>query len=300
VGQVAVPVGVVGVGRIGAPLVGRLVAAGHDVVATDVRPQRRRDVEQVGARWVPDVAEAAGHGSVLLTVLPGVPELRDLVAGPGKLLSRLPSGAVWVDLTSASFELGQECAAVAQAHDVPYLDAPIGGGVPAVRNGVATLYVGGDGAVLETALPVLHAFATTVHHVGGAGAGYLTKLLVNLLWFGHATLTTEVLLLARRHGQASDRMRELLLDGAGSSAFIAEHLPALLAVDYLADFGLSRCVEELDSVEQTAEQAGVPHPVTSIVADVYRKALAHFGPVDGELMASAWLEQQAGFQLSDE
>jgi 3-hydroxyisobutyrate dehydrogenase len=295
-----VAVGVVGVGRIGAPLVGRLVAAGHDVVATDVRPERRREVEQAGARWMSDADEVAGHGGVLLTVLPGVPELRDLVVGPGGLLSRLPAGVVWVDLTSASFEFGQECAPAALARGVSYLDAPIGGGVPAVRDGVATLYVGGDGAVVETALPVLHAFATTVHHVGGAGAGYLTKLLVNLLWFGHATLTTEVLLLARRHGQAPDRMRELLLGGAGSSAFIVEHLPALLAGDYLADFGLSRCVEELDSVERTAEQARVPHPVTSVVADVHRRALAHFGPVDGELMASAWLEQRAGFPLGKE
>jgi hypothetical protein len=84
---------------------------------------------------------------------------------------------------------------------------------------------------------------------------------------------------------------------AGDSAFAARHLPALLSGDYLRDFGLDRCVEELDSVERAAGLAGTPHPLTSATAELHRDALRRFGPVNGELMGPAWLEEQAGTRL---
>lgn len=293
-------IGVVGVGRIGAPLVARLVAAGHEVTAADVRAERRRVVEEAGARWAPRSVDAAAAGEMLLTALPGGPELREAVLGPAPLLSPLGEGAIWVDMTSASAELGRECAQRAHAHAIGYLDAPIGGGVPAMREGAVTLYVGGDGGVLAASEAVLRSFATTIHHVGEEnGSGYLVKLLINLLWFGQAALTTEALLLARRHGVPADRMRAVLHESAGDSAFAARHLPALLRGDYLRDFGLDRCVEELDSVESAADRAGTPHPLTAATARLHRDALRRYGAVDGELMGPAWLEEQDGSPLSE-
>ena len=293
-------VGVVGVGRIGAPLVARLVAAGHEVVATDIRPDRQDPVERMGARWAPDAADVAGGSSVLITVLPGSPELSELVLGAGRLLTHIEPGTTWIDMTSASVEVGRQCAAAAREHGVDYLDAPIGGGVPGMRDGTVTLYVGGESRVLDAAGELLRSFASRVHHVGDNGAGYLAKLLINLLWFGQATLTTEALLLARRNGISPGRMHAVLQDSAGDGAFVARHLPALLAGDYLRDFGLDRCVEELDSIEYTAERAGTPHPVTTAVVELHRAALLHFGPVDGELMGPALLEEQAGSRLRGE
>jgi 3-hydroxyisobutyrate dehydrogenase len=293
-------VGVVGVGRIGAPLVARLVAGGHEVVATDIRPDRRDVVERAGARWAPDAAGVAADSSVLFTVLPGSQELSELVLGPGSLLAHMEPGTTWIDMTSASPEAGRQFAAAARERGVHCLDAPIGGGVPGMREGTVTLYVGGGERVLEAVEELLHSFASQVHHVGDNGAGYLAKLLINLLWFGQAALTTEALLLAQRHGISPGRMHTVLQGSAGDGAFVARHLPALLAGDYLRDFGLDRCVEELDSVEFTAERAGTPHPVTTAVAELHRAALLRFGPVDGELMGPALLEEQAGSVLRDD
>jgi 3-hydroxyisobutyrate dehydrogenase len=295
-----VSVGVVGVGRIGVPLIARLVAAGHDVAATDIRPEQRRAAEEVGAQWMPDAARVAANRGVVFTVLPGSPELSELVLGSGGLLAHMRAGTIWVDMTSASVELGRRCADAARIHGVDYLDAPIGGGVPAMREGSATLFVGGESRVLDQVDAVLRSFASSVQHVGANGAGYLAKLLINLLWFGQAALTTEALLLAQRHGVSPERMSEVLHGSAGDGAFAARHLPALLAGDYLRDFGLDRCVEELDAIETTAEGAGTPHPLTSAVAELHRAALDHYGPVDGELMGPAWLEEQAGTRLSGE
>jgi 3-hydroxyisobutyrate dehydrogenase len=194
---------------------------------------------------------------------------------------------LWIDLTSGSPDVVG-----------PHLDAPMGGGVSAMREGAITLYVGGSADVLADATPLLRSFASTIHHVGESGSGYLAKLLINLQWFGHALLATESLLLASRHGISGERMQSLLTGSAGDSAFASRHLPSLLAGDYLRDFGLDRCLEELKSVSRAASVVDTPHRLTSLVTELHRNALDHFGPVDGELMGPALLEEQAGFRLS--
>jgi 3-hydroxyisobutyrate dehydrogenase-like beta-hydroxyacid dehydrogenase len=268
------------------------------VLATDLRPERRRAALEAGARWAADATEATTVSDLVITALPGSAELRELVLGCGRMLTHIGGGGtIWVDLTSASVELGRACSQEARALGVGYLDAPVGGGVPAVRDGSATLYVGGRPEVLDAAAPVLHAFAGAIHHIGDNGAGYLAKLLINLLWFSQAAITTEALLLAQHHGVPPAVMQAVLRGSAGDSAFAARHLPTLLRGDYLRDFGFDRCVEELDSIEHTANLAGTPHPLTRVTTELHRDALSRFGPVSGELMGPAWLEEQAGTQL---
>ena len=120
-------VGVIGVGRIGAPLVARLVSGGHEVVATDIRPDRAEIAERAGVRWAPDAAQVAAAGSVVFTALPGSSELSELVLGPDRLLEHMGAGAVWIDMTSAFVELGRQCSDAARIRGVDFLDAPIGG-----------------------------------------------------------------------------------------------------------------------------------------------------------------------------
>lgn len=293
-------VAVIGVGRIGLPLVQRLVAAGHLVRAHDVRPEVELQVRSAGATWAPRLADAIAGSEVVLTVLPGSSELASVVFGPRGLLTALSSGSVWVDLTSADPDLAGRLAEAALANDVPYLDAPIGGGVQAITDGTVRVYVGGPATVLAQVRPVLEAFAAEIQHIGEPGAGYLAKLLVNSLWFGQAVMTAEALLVAQRAGIDATTMTAALRGSAGDGAFVGQHLSALLRGDYLTTFGLDRCVEELDSVLRFAEDQDLPHPMLTALADLHRQALERFGPVDGELMAVALLEAQADTVLRAE
>lgn len=290
-------VAVIGVGRIGWPLVQRLVAAGHAVRAHDVRPEVEVRVRSAGAGWAPRLADAVDGCEFVITVLPGSAELAGAVLGADGLLARLPAGPVWIDLTSAAPDLGARLAEAARSAGVAYLDAPIGGGVQAMTAGTVRLYVGGPASVLAAARPVLQAFAGEIRHLGGPGAGYLTKLLVNALWFGQAAMTAEALLLAQRAGVDPSTLAAAVSGSAGDGAFAAHHLPALLRGDYLLDFGLDRCVEELESVGRFADEHTLPHPMLAALTDLHRAALERFGPVDGELMAVALLEEQAGTVL---
>ena len=241
----------------------------------------------------------AADAEILITMLPGAGEVREVMAGSGGVLPAMPSSAVWIDMSSTSPAAGRELAAAARTRGVGVLDAPVGGGVPAAQSGTLQVFVGGDAVVLDRCRPVLEVLADPqrIIHVGGSGAGYTVKLLVNLLWFGQAVATGEALLLARRAGIDLDVLRQTLADSAASSVFIRDDIGALLDGDYLTSFGLDRCCEELTAVADLARELAVPAELTQVVEQTYLRALERFGPVDGELMAVALLEEEAGLRL---
>lgn len=294
----------VGAGRIGLPVAAQLVAAGHHVEVVDVR-HMQVDVEAVGARWGGSLLAGLPRDQVLITVLPGSPELRELMLGPldgsaPAALALLARGCSWVDMTSAAPDLAADLAAAAAQQGVRYVDAAVGGSPHDAQRGGLTLYVGGEDSDVQRLRPVFEAFAdpSCIHHMGGHGAGYLTKLLINQLWFGQAVAVGEAMLLGAHAGLATTRLAGVLAASPAGSMFVQTYLRSLLSGDYLPTFGLARVVEELDSLARMADSAGSPWSVSGGVAEIHRQALAHFGDVDGELLGAAWLEHVAGHTLS--
>jgi 3-hydroxyisobutyrate dehydrogenase len=292
-------VGFIGVGRMGLPMCANLVRAGHEVIAGDLREELEGAVTACGARWGGPGPTVAAAADVLITMLPGSPELRDLMLAPGGPLTALPQTATWIDMTSTSPVTGQLLASAARAKGIGMLDAPVGGGVRAAPAGSLHLFVGGDAALLERHRSLLEALADPgrITRMGGHGAGYTTKHLVNLLWFGQAIATAEALILGRREGIDPELMQRTLSGSAASSSFIRHDLGALLDGDYLTSFGLDRCCEELAAITALARQDGVPFELSEHVEQIYQRALDRYGSADGELLAVAMLEEQAGVRL---
>jgi 3-hydroxyisobutyrate dehydrogenase len=286
-------VGLIGLGRMGTPMCATLVGAGHRVVAGDIRPERDAAATDAGAAWAGTADAVAAQADILLTSLPGPSELREAM---GHALGALRAGSAWVDLTSATPGEAEELGARARSAGVDCLDAPVGGGPGEAATGSLRLFAGGDADVIDRLRPVLGALGQ-VEHVGRHGDGYTVKLLVNLLWFGQAVVTGEAMLLARARGLDLDVVRRALDASAAGSEFTRRDLPRLLDGDYLASFGVDRCAEELRSVTGLAEEAGLPFALSRRVADAYERALERYGAVDGELLAVALLEEEAGLHL---
>jgi 3-hydroxyisobutyrate dehydrogenase len=284
---------------MGLPVCRRLVAAGYGVTAVDVRADRREAARAAGAAIAADPAVVAPRVDVVVTVLPGSPELSQLMPG---VISEAPPRATatstwtWIDLTSASPLAAAPLREAALARGLECLEAPMGGGPSAAEAGSLQLYVGGPEAVVLRHRRLLESLGRVVH-VGGHDAGYTVKLLVNLLWFGQALATGEALLLARRTGLDLDVVRGALADSAAAGRFLKQDVDALLDGDYLTTFGIDRCVEELDAVVAMAAEHDLPFELSTVVRDLYTRALVRYGPVDGELLSVALLEEQAGTEL---
>jgi 3-hydroxyisobutyrate dehydrogenase len=140
-----------------------LVSAGHTVTAGDARAELERAVMQCGAQWRARLAEISAGADILITMLPGSGEVREVMAGSG-VLAAMPSTALWIDMTSSGPAAVRELAAAALARGVGALDAPVGGGGPAAQAGTLQVFVGGDAAALDRCRPVLEACRPAAHH----------------------------------------------------------------------------------------------------------------------------------------
>jgi 3-hydroxyisobutyrate dehydrogenase len=275
---------------MGLPVCARLVESGFDVVATDVAPDRRADAEAAGARWV-DGIEAAARADIVVTVLPGPPEV-SAIARP--LTEATVAGTLWLDLSTASPEVARRVGAAARPHDIVVVDAPLGGSPEDARAGRLLSFAGGRDEDIDRARPVLEAIAAKVVNVGPHGSGYLTKLLANALWFGQAVATAEALAIADRSGLDLTRIQGALAQSAGGRGFVADDAPALIAGDTMPAFSFARCVEQLRSLQRAATDLNVTAEVLDAVATVHAEALREYGEVDGEMIGALYAAHRAG------
>jgi len=274
-------IGIIGLGRMGGPIAARLIAAGLDVATHDSRADSGRTVD--------DAATLAASVDVLVTVLPGTPELSAVMEAVS-----LREGGLWLDLTSADPTVAAEIASALAAGGVESVGAPMGGGPSAAAAGELSFFVGGGGASIARIRPILDLLGTTTIMGDDVTVAYTTKLLANTLWFGQAVAVAEALLLGQAQGIDPKRLSDALAASAGGSVFLSDHLPALLDGDYLETFGIDRVVEELDSVTGLARRHGTPIELTERVARTHREALDEFGAINGELLGMKLLEHRAG------
>jgi len=292
-------IGFVGLGRMGLPMCAALAGAGYRVTATDERPGAQADAVACRAAWRDTPAQAAAAADALITVLPGSCEVQAVMLGEAGALEAMAAGTTWIDMTSSSPSAVRPVRERAIAAGVQVLEAPVGGGVQAARDGRLQLFVGGAAGVLERHRALLEVLGDPerIVHVGGHGTGYTAKLLVNLLWFGQAIATAEALLLGQRTGIDPQVLKQTLGGSSAASTFLSRDVDAVFEGDYLASFELDRICAELEAVTALARDHRVPFELSDCVYRTYRRALARYGPVNGELLGMALREDQAGQKL---
>jgi 3-hydroxyisobutyrate dehydrogenase len=287
-------IGVLGVGRMGGPIARYLAAVGFDVTVYDLEGGRSAQAGTAISESARDLAESS---DILITVLPGIPEIADAMIGADPLVESMRPGSLWLDFTSNDPRVARQIAERAAARGVESVGAPMAGGVDAAGTASLRFYPGGSPSAIDRVRPILDALGA-IQQVGDTiEAGYIAKLLANLLWFGQAVAVTEALLLGQALGLSPAALRDQLASSAGGSVFIDEYLDRLLDGDYLESFGIDRCVEELETLVSLARDSDSPFEVSSTVARVHREALERFGAIDGELLGSRLLEERAGRTL---
>ncbi len=203
-------VGQIGLGSIGRPIALRLVRAGHNVTAFDIRASELNPAELGDVVSVGSVADAISGAEVVITVLPTSDDVRRALLSD-ESRGALGRGTVCVDMTTGYPAATREIASELADCGVAMIDAAIcNGGVPAAEQGSLTLVVGGDNAAIEAASPVLAAVASSVIHAGDLGTGQTIKLLNNAVVMASAAVLAEVIAVAEAYGLDRTDFTEVL------------------------------------------------------------------------------------------
>ncbi len=286
-------VGFIGLGRMGAPMCGNILAVGHDLLVHDVRRDVAAGLLAAGAAWAGSPREAAADREVVITMLPGPSQVEEVLHGPGGLLGGLPAGAIWMDMSTSTPAVADKVQSLAASRGVAVLDAPVSGGVTGARDGTLQIFTGGTAGDYQRVRPLLTAMGdpARILHVGPPGAGYTVKLMINLLWFAHLTITAEVLTVGVSAGVDPGVLRRSLLASAAASHFLEyDVLSVLERGDFDSSFVLALACKDLGLAVDLARQTGVPAEVSALVEQIYRRARAQYGDEGGQMLPMKLLE----------
>lgn len=229
-------VGVVGVGRMGRPMVDRLLAAGHSVSAFARRPELVSGLAAVGVRCVPTPA-ALGTGQAVVLVCAYTDAQVVEIALDGGLVDSLDPGSVLVVHTTGRPATVLEIEPVAAARRAAVLDAPVSGTPEDAAAGRLTLLVGGDPDAVAAARPVMAAYADPIVEAGPLGAGQQLKLVNNLILGAHVELLADAARVAEELGIDPRVLVAALPHCTGSSVAAEMMVPLGSAADLVASTG---------------------------------------------------------------
>jgi 3-hydroxyisobutyrate dehydrogenase len=281
-------VGFIGLGHMGRPMSRNILAAGHDLVVHDIRREAAADLEAAGAGWAASPRETGAGREVVITMLPAPAHVEQVLLGPDGLLSGLAAGSVWIDMSTSVPAVADRVRAVAgPGRAIAVLDAPVSGMAVGAKAGTLQIFVGGEEATFHRVRPLLEAMGDPerILYVGGHGAGYTVKLMLNLLWFSHLVATAEVLTIGTQAGVELATLRRCLLASPAASNFLERDVLSVLDHgDYDDSFALALACKDLGLAVDLAGQVGVPVEVSAVVEQIYRRARAQYGDAGGEML----------------
>jgi len=228
-------IGFLGAGRMGAPMVQRLTAAGHDVHALGRTDEKRTAVAGLGATPVAAATDAVRDADVVIVCVFTDEQVRTLCTDT--LLDAMAPGAALVLHTTGSPRTAEDIAARAADRGVAVVDAPVSGGPHDIAAGSVTVFAGGDADVVERVRPALVAYAEPLLHVGPLGSGQRVKLVNNTMFAAQIGVVAEGVRLARELGVDEPTVLSALTHGSAASRALSGIAATGSAEDFKARVG---------------------------------------------------------------
>lgn len=259
----------VGIGKMGLPMAGHIMGAGHEVTVFNRTLERCDPLREDGATVATSAAEALREAEVLVTMLADPAAVEAQILADDGVLGDAPDGLVWLEMSTIGPTAARDFAARATDAGVEMLDAPVSGSVAVAEAGGLVSMVGGEEAALERALPVLEAMTKAHFHLGGSGAGAAMKLAVNVMIAAQTVAISEALVLAEAAGIDRGDAYEVIAAGALKSPFVDYKKAAFLDPDGTpAAFALDLMRKDLKLALEQGAAAGLPLLGAGASADV--------------------------------
>jgi 3-hydroxyisobutyrate dehydrogenase-like beta-hydroxyacid dehydrogenase len=258
-----------GLGIMGRPMAENLRKAGFDVVVWN---RTREKAEDFGGEVATTPAEAAAAAGTVISMVPDVPEVEQVLLGDGGAADGLDAGGLCIDMSTiaptATISIAQRLA----ERGIDFLDAPVTGSRPRAEDGTLAIMVGGDSAALERARPFLDAMGRMVVHVGPTGHGEMAKLINNIVGAINAAAIAEGLVLAREYGLDTDALLEVVASGSGASAMADLKAQAMLKHDFEPLFKLEHMLKDVRHCLDEARALGIRLELGEAAERLYAEA----------------------------
>jgi len=258
-----VRVGFVGLGVMGLPMVGHLLAAGHDVAVWARRPESAAPIVAAGAVACGSPAELAARSEVVISIVTASADVEQLAFGPGGLVEGFAPGSIHVDMSTIAPGTARRLAVRYAGRGIAWLDAPVSGGGQGAIDATLALMVGGRADVLERVRPLFGCLGKTVVHMGEAGAGQVAKACNQMIMVSVIQAVAEAMRLAGAHGLDLAKVLEALQGGSAASRVLDVMGGRMARRDFVAGIQARLHHKDFAILMDEARQRGAPLPLAA-------------------------------------
>ena len=268
--------GFIGLGIMGAPMAGHLVAAGHTVFV-HTRGRVPPTIADSRATLCTTACGVAERADIVFTMVPDTPDVEAVLFGPHGVAAGLGTGKTVVDMSSVSPIATKDFAQRIAALGCDYLDAPVSGGEVGAKNATLSIMVGGTEAAFERVRPLFALMGKNITHVGAVGDGQTAKVANQIIVALNIEAVAEALVFAAKAGADPARVRAALMGGFASSRILEVHGQRMIDRTFNPGFRIELHQKDLNLALSTARSLGVALPNTATAQELFNVCAAHGG-----------------------
>ena len=267
-------IGFIGLGNMGAPMVKRLVASGHDITGYDVMESAMAALSEVKMSFSKDILTAAREQDVVITMLPNGEALIKVVEA---IIPVMPKGSCFIDCSTVDINSTRQVATLLKNAAIHVLDAPVSGGVGGAEAGTLTFMVGGSEDSFAIGNPLFKIMGKRVIHCGADGAGQAAKICNNMILGVTMIATCEAFALADDLALDRQKLFDVVSTSSGNSWSMSTYCPASGVGpespsdnDYLPGFSASLMLKDLMLSQEAATIHGTPTRTGQLALELYQ------------------------------
>jgi 3-hydroxyisobutyrate dehydrogenase-like beta-hydroxyacid dehydrogenase len=270
------PVAVLGMGKMGRALAGRLLDQGWPVYIWNRSTIDLADLESRGAVRLNSLEALWNNASVVITFLANDEALANVCFNDECVLCQGSRGRTLIDMSTVSPRISAEIAMKAHSVGVEYLRSPVSGNPTVLSAGNITLIVSGPRETFDGVSELMNSIGPTVLYVGDAEQSRTLKLAINSGLAVTAQIMAELIVFGENNGIERSTLLHALGESVMGSPFIRYKAPGLIDHDYSATFTTNLLIKDLELALEVAHGAELSLPLIELVS-----ALAHLASING-------------------
>ena len=268
-------IALIGLGKMGLGMAGRLLAAGHQLNVYNRTPAKAAPLVERGARRCASPAEACEEAEAVISMVADDAASREVWLGDEGVFagSARASGVFAIECSTLSHDWVAELAAVARSRALRYIDAPVTGLPDTAAAGELTLLVGADAADLDGARSILGAFSQRIIHFGAVGTGTAYKLIINMLGAVQIASAAESMALAERAGLDLEVVAQAIATGQAASPQVVRNTRRMVEGDRNRNitFTPRLRLKDVDYALRLARKLDLGAPFGGLAAQAFRQ-----------------------------
>ncbi len=290
-------IGMIGVGIMGSAMSANLLKAGYKVIGYDVDLQQIDALVREGGSGAGSCREVAEQADVIITSLPSVEALQQVVNAKDGLVSAEKKDLIVIETSTLTLEAKQTARDALNAAGVEILDCPLSGtGAQAVKKDIV-VYASGNQTACEHCDSIFNGFSRANYYVGEFGMGTKMKFVANLLVTIHNVSAAEAFVLGMKAGLDPEMLLKAVSDGGGTSRMFEVRGPLMVAGKYdKVTMKVDMHQKDIKIIAEFANKLNCPTPLLSAAAQIYTAALAKGRAKQDTASVCAVLEEMAGIK----